>query len=118
MNTATNFFQDLYENFNDRKIEQVIEKMTDDVKWANGMEGGYVYGHEGVKDYWKRQFTMVNPRVTPLEIADENGRIKIKVHQVVHSLEGKLLVDAFVYHFFHLKENKIERFEIGMINIE
>jgi hypothetical protein len=28
--------------------------MTDDVKWANGMDGDYVYGHEAVKDYWDK----------------------------------------------------------------
>ena len=33
-------FQELYNNFNDREIELVISKMTDDVKWANGMDGG------------------------------------------------------------------------------
>ena len=42
MSNLINFFQDLYKNFNDRKIELVIVNMTEDVKWANGMEGGYV----------------------------------------------------------------------------
>ena len=113
MEKLNTFFQSLYKNFNDRKIERVIAIMTDDVKWANGMEGGYVYGHEGVRDYWTRQFTLINPTVTPLDIEVEDGVAKIKVHQVVHDLNGKLMVDAIVYHFFHLKENKIERFEIG-----
>lgn len=45
MDSLNNFFQELYKNFNDRKIDVVISKMTDNVKWANGMEGGYVYGH-------------------------------------------------------------------------
>ena|SRR6202008_156805 len=113
MTSAINFFESLYENFNARKIDLAIEKMTDDVKWANGMEGGYVYGHEGVRNYWTRQFTMINPTVTPLEIDDEEGKVKIKVHQVVYDMEGKLLVDGIVYHFFYLKEDKVERFEIG-----
>lgn len=113
MDPLTNFFQDLYENFNDHKIDKVIENLAGDVKWANGMEGGYVYGHEGVRNYWTRQFTMVNPNVTPLEIDNKEGMVKIKVHQLVYDLNGKLLVDAIVYHFFYLKENKIERFEIG-----
>ncbi len=113
MASPIDFFETLYKNFNNRKIDLVIANLADDVKWANGMEGGHVYGHEGVKNYWTRQFTMINPTVTPLDIDVEGGVVKIKVHQVVHDLAGKLLVDAIVYHFFYLKENKIERFEIG-----
>jgi len=113
MPDVNNFFQELYKNFNARKIDLVISRMTDNVKWANGMEGGYVYGHDAVKDYWTRQFTMVSSNVTPLEIEAGNDIIKIKVHQVVHDLNGNLLADEFVYHFFHIQENKIAVFEIG-----
>ena len=113
MEDPENFLQNLYKNFNDRKIDLVISKMTGDVKWANGMDGGYVHGHDAVKDYWTRQFTMVSSNVTPLEIETENGISKIKVHQVVHDLNGNLLADELVYHLFHLQENKIAVFEIG-----
>jgi ketosteroid isomerase-like protein len=113
MEDLENFFQDLYKDFNDRKIDLVISKMTDDVKWANGMDGGYVRGHDAVRDYWTRQFTMVSSSVTPLEIETANGNSKIKVHQVVHDLNGNLLADEFVYHFFYFRENKIAVFEIG-----
>ena len=113
MDSLNNFFQELYENFNDRKIDSVISHMTQNVKWANGMEGGYVYGHNGVREYWTRQFTMVSSKVTPLDIDAENGTVKIKVHQVVHDLNGKLLMDETVYHLFHLQDNKIAEFDIG-----
>ena len=113
MSNLINFFQDLYKNFNDRKIELVIVNMTEDVKWANGMEGGYVYGHDGVKEYWTRQFAMVSSKVTPLEFDTEGEAVKIKVHQVVHDLNGKLLADEFVQHFFLLRNNKVSEFNIG-----
>jgi len=113
MPDLNNFFLELYKNFNDRKIDLVISKMTSDVKWANGMDGGYVHGHDAVRDYWTRQFTMVNSNVTPLEIEPGNDIVKIKVRQVVHDLNGNLLADELVYHLFHLRENKIAVFEIG-----
>ena len=113
MESIYNYFNDLYDNFNERKIELVISRMTDNVKWANGMEGGYVYGHEGVKEYWTRQFSMISSNVTPIDIDTENDIVKIKVHQVVHDLNGNLLADELVYHLFHLQENKIAVFEIG-----
>ena len=112
MNSFNNFFKELYENFNDRKIDLVVSQMTADVKWANGMEGGYVYGTNAVREYWTKQFKMVSSKVTPLEIKMENGTIKIKVHQVVHDLNGDLLADETVYHFFNLMENKIAEFDI------
>ena len=113
MNNPDQFFKSLYKNFNDRQIDLVIENMTPDVKWANGMEGGYAYGHDGVKEYWARQFSMVSSNVTPLSIDTENDNVKVKVHQVVYDLNSKLLADEFVYHIFHLKDNKIVEFNIG-----
>ena len=113
MQEPTAFFTELYSNFNERRIESVISKMTDKVKWANGMNGGYVYGHEEVKEYWTKQFQLVSSKVIPLTINTEGEVVKIKVHQVVHDLNGKLLADEIVYHYFHLETEKIVSFEIG-----
>ena len=107
------FFRNLYKNFNNRNIEPVIATMTEDVKWANGMEGGYVYGHNAVREYWIRQFMMASPNVTPVEIGAGNEFVKIKVHQVVHDLNKNLLADEIVEHIFLLRDNKIKEFHIG-----
>ena len=113
MDNINEFFRELYQNFNSRKIDLVISQMTEDVRWANGMDGGYVYGHGGVKDYWERQFKTVSSDVTPLDIKIEDNLIEIKVHQVVHDLNGVLLADGYVYHYFYLSDNKIADFDIG-----
>ncbi len=107
------FFKDLYKNFNARNIDEVIAHMTDAVQWANGMEGGYVYGKDGVKEYWLRQFQLVSSEVTPESITTEGGAVKIKVHQVVHDVNGQLLADEYVDHFFELDNNKVAVFRIG-----
>ena len=106
------FFQKLYKDFNERNIEAVILHMNKDVKWANAMEGGYVHGHDGVRDYWTRQFSMIDPNVTPLEISDDNDRIKVRVRQVVHDLDGQLLSEDIVLHFFRLQNHKVEQFDV------
>jgi len=105
-------FMDLYQNFNLHRIALVIENMAPDVKWANGMEGGYVYGHAGVAAYWTKQFSMVNSTVTPIEIKQEYNEVRIKVHQVVHDLQGILLSDELVEHIFKLQNGKIAEFNI------
>jgi len=113
MENITDFFEKLYVNFNSRKIDLVMANMTENVKWANGMDGGYVYGTDAVKEYWTRQFSIVSSNVTPLKIDADKEIVKIKVHQVVHDLNGNLLADEFVYHFFHFKDDKIAVFDIG-----
>lgn len=107
------FFQNIYTDFNSRNIDSILANMTVDIQWANGMEGGYVYGQEGVRAYWTRQFGLMSPNVTPLEIKSENGVATIKVHQVVHDLNGALLADVVVEHIFHLQDGKIAAFHIG-----
>src|ERR1700761_817012 len=109
MNT-TEFFASLYNAFNARDIDTVIGHMTENVKWANGLEGGFVYGHAGVRAYWTRQFKLMSAIVTPETIENNNGSIEIKVHQVVHDLDGNLLADEFVMHNFDLDGEKIAEF--------
>ncbi len=87
--------------------------MTDDVQWANGVDGGYVYGHDGVYEYWTKQFELVSSNVTPLDIDEKNNFVSIKVRQVIHDMNGNVLSDGIVHHFFTLKNGKIARFDIG-----
>jgi hypothetical protein len=70
----------------------VLTVLTDDVAWANGMDGGYVHGREAVRQYWTRQRSMVSPHVEPVgfhRIAD--GAIIAEVRQSIRDLEGKPL---------------------------
>jgi hypothetical protein len=42
MSANQKFLQNLYDAFNKREIETIISLMRPDVKWANGLEGGFV----------------------------------------------------------------------------
>ena len=57
-----------YAAFNVRDIDAVLAVMHADVDWPNGMEGGRVHGHHGVRDYWTRQWGMIDPHVEPMRI--------------------------------------------------
>ncbi len=103
-----------YSDFNARRIEAVLARMNANVEWANGMEGGYVHGIDAVRDYWQRQFAILNPHVEPLAIdLDAEGRFQVRVHQTVHDLEGKLLLDTEVRHRYTIGNGLIERMEIN-----
>jgi limonene-1,2-epoxide hydrolase len=113
MKEFNKYFLNIYDHFNKRNIDYVISNMTADVKWANGMEGGYVHGHEGVREYWTRQFKLVSSEVTPSKVREQNGKVFIKVHQVVHDLDGNLIADATVIHIFTMDGDKIAEFDIA-----
>jgi hypothetical protein len=102
-----------YREFNARSIDAVLALMHPDVVWPNGMEGGYVHGHDEVRAYWTRQWGIVDPHVDPLKIErDAEGRAVVEVHQIVRDLAGKILVDTIVYHAYGIRAGLIERMEI------
>src|SRR5688572_22806853 len=54
-----------YAAFNARDVERALATMHPDVAWPNGMEGGYVHGHDGVRESWIRQWRRIDPHVRP-----------------------------------------------------
>lgn len=102
-----------YAAFNARDIDGTLATMTPDVDWPNGMEGGRVHGHDGVRAYWTRQWGMINPHVEPVSFDEEDGgRVIVGVDQVVKDLSGKVLIDRIVQHVYSLREGLICGMEI------
>jgi ketosteroid isomerase-like protein len=102
-----------YAAFNRRDIDSVLALMVPDVDWPNGMEGGRVIGQDQVRSYWKRQWEVLNPSVDPISIeGDQDGRVMVRVHQVVRDLSGNVLVDHFVQHVYSFKDDLIDRMDI------
>ena len=120
MNGRIDVVKHMYERFNARDIDGVLGALADDVAWANGMDGGYVNGHDAVRTYWTRQWAMVIPNVTPLSFVDApDGSIVVQVQQVIRDLEGNALHgqthglhDKVVGHVFRFHDAKVIRFDI------
>ena len=103
----------VYAAFNRREIESVLSAMHANVDWPNGMEGGRVQGTAAVRDYWRRQFEALDPRVEPQNfVVQPDGRISVAVHQVVHDKSGKLLVDQTIHHVYEIRDGLILSMEI------
>ena len=107
----------LYDRFNARDIDAVLASLHPDVVWANGMEGGHVHRHEGIREYWTRQWSMFDPHVDPIAFSRApDGAVVVEVHQVVHDLEGKPLFDGMVGHIFRFVDSPkgplVKRFDI------
>lgn len=103
----------IYAAFNRREFETVLSAMQDDVDWPNGMEGGRVLGKTAVREYWRRQFEVLDSKVEPKNFTKEaDGRIAINVHQVVHDKSGKLVADQMVQHVYEFRDGRIQSMEI------
>jgi ketosteroid isomerase-like protein len=110
----------MYDRFNARDIDGVLASLTDDVAWANGMDGGHVHGLEAIREYWTRQWAMVSPHVEPVGFSRAaDGAIVAEVHQSIRDLDGNPLQgqthglkDKTVGHVFHLRAGKVARFDI------
>ncbi len=106
-------FERLYERFNARDIDGVLEMLTPDVDWPNGWEGGYLSGREEVRAYWTRQWDEINGTVVPQAFATTpDGRIEVTVHQVVKDLDGALISDSTVHHVYRLRDDRVAHMEI------
>lgn len=111
--TESELLKAAYADFNARRMDAVLARMREDVEWANGMEGGHVHGVEAVRAYWTRQWGLINPRVEPVKIeAQEEGRFRVEVHQVVRDMEGAVLADVTVHHVYWIRDGLIARMDI------
>lgn len=106
----------MYVKFNERDINGVLAQMQPGVKWPNGWEGGYVHGYDEVRDYWTRQWAVLNPIVTPEAFTElEDGRIDTLVKQVVKDLQGNTVFNGFVKHIYTIKDGLICTMEIEAV---
>jgi ketosteroid isomerase-like protein len=101
-----------YAAFNARDIEGALAAMTEDVEWANGWEGGYVHGHDGVRSYWTRQWQELDPHVTPMEIDVEGDTVDVLVDQVVSGPDGTEVRAGMVRHRYIVRGGRIARMDI------
>jgi hypothetical protein len=113
MQTEHDLLIEIYKSFNARDIDSVLSCMHTGVDWPNGMEGGRVHGLEGVREYWTRQFGLIDSRVEPISFeTDESGRIVVEVHQVVRDLAGNIIKDEMVEHVYLIEDGLIKSMEI------
>ena len=106
--------EEAYAAFNKRDITGALALMTQDVSWPKASEGGKIAGKEEIRAYWTRQWGEFDPHVEPLAITEEDGgRIRVRVHQLVKSLDGDVLSDSEVLHVFTMSGGLISAMDLG-----
>jgi hypothetical protein len=103
-----------YSAFNKRDIDGALALMTQDVSWPKASEGGKVVGKEAIRAYWTRQWGEFDPYVEPLAMTEEDGgKTRVRVHQLVKSLQGDVLSDSEVFHVFTVNSGLIAAMDLG-----
>jgi hypothetical protein len=103
-----------YSAFNKRDIDGALALMTEEVSWPKASEGGRVVGKEEIRAYWTRQWSEFDPHVEPLAITvEDGGKTRVRVRQLVKSLEGDVLSDSEVLHVFTVSGGLIAAMDLG-----
>ena len=103
-----------YSAFNKRDIDSALALMTQDVSWPKASEGGKIVGKEEIRAYWTRQWSEFDPHVEPLAITEEDGgKVRVRVHQLVKSLQGDVLSDSEIVQVFTLNSGLIAAMDLG-----
>ena len=103
-----------YSAFKERDIDGALALMAEDVSWPKASEGGKVVGKEEIRAYWTRQWREFDPHVEPLAMTEEDGgKTRVRVHQLVKSLQGDVLSDSEVLHLFTVHSGLIAAMDLG-----
>ena len=114
MNDTKAVIERAYSAFNKRDVGAALALMTQDVSWPKASEGGKVVGKEEIRAYWTRQWGEFDPHVEPLAMTEEGGgKIRVRVHQLVKSLQGKILWDGEVVHVYTMNSGLISAMSLG-----
>ncbi|HEY0264077.1 MAG TPA: nuclear transport factor 2 family protein [Granulicella sp.] len=114
MTDTKTLIEQAYTAFNKRDIDGALVLMTRDVSWPKASEGGKVIGKEEIRAYWTRQWGEFDPHVEPLTITvEDGGKVRVRVHQLVKSLQGDVLADSEVLHVFTVNGGLIAAMDLG-----
>jgi SnoaL-like domain len=103
----------MYEAFNRREVDVCLAGMTPDVDWANGWEGGRVFGRDAVRNYWQRQWAEIDPTAEPTAVTERpDGTIEVAVHLVARDKEGNVLNEGEGRHVYEFRGDLVARMTI------
>lgn len=74
---------DLYRAFNRRELDRVLAALSPSVRWPNVREKTQLSGHAAIRSYWLAQLETIEPHVEPVEFAERQGEVAVRVRQVI-----------------------------------
>ena len=118
MNKNTVLLKKAYYALNTRNIEAALAVIHPNVTWSNGLTGGYINGREELRDYWSKQWSIVDSDVEPLEISvDGPGKLVANVRHVVRDLHENIIEDETLQHTYLFEDNLIKQMDISKLQV-
>jgi ketosteroid isomerase-like protein len=104
--------QRTYDAFNRRDIEGALSALDPEVEWPNVLERRVIYGREGVSQYWRRQFQLVDSQVMPTGFSRQGDLVIVSVRQVVRDLQSNQVREQAVAHAYTFRGGLVARMEV------
>jgi len=113
MLSETELLTKLYKCFNARNVDGALATLHPDVAWDNDLEGGYVHGHAGVREYWQRWWEAIDTHAEPIDHSvGTDGAVNVKVRLTARDASGNLAYDNIGHHIFRFENGLIKHFEV------
>jgi ketosteroid isomerase-like protein len=113
---STKIVRAAYDAYNARDDIALLAFVTDDVSWPDGTTDDKtkrLFGREPLRAYWLKQWAVSQTHDTPVEVTElPDGRVKVKLDQVVTTLDGGELSRGSFEYFFELRDKLISRLDI------
>jgi hypothetical protein len=102
-----------YSLFNERKIDELLAMMTDDVEWPDVTGDSVLRSKAAIRAYWEGQFAVADPRVAPTEFVPAGDDVVAIVDQQILGLQGETLTPPqVVFHRYTFEGDRVRRMVI------
>lgn len=102
----------LYDRFNAKDIEAVLNCMDQNVNWPGGSPSQRISGKGAVMSHCLQQWAVIDFTLIPMgSDVLEDGRISVDVHQIVKDNSGTILDERSVKHVFTMANGLVQRMD-------
>jgi len=100
-----------YEAFNARDIEAVLALMCEDVNLENALTRDRVIGKAKVRDLWLLQWKHGNPKLEPLKVYEEDGKMVILSRHTATDADGRMMTDQEIEEVYTIRDGLVARMD-------
>ncbi|MGH9080318.1 MAG: nuclear transport factor 2 family protein [Acidimicrobiales bacterium] len=96
--------------FNERRIDDLLAMMTDDVQWPDVAHGTVLDGKALISPYWEAQFAVSDPTVIPTDFFPVGRDLVAVIKQRILNHRGELLTPpSTLFHRYTFRDDRVSR---------
>jgi len=103
----------LFDAYNRRDFTAFSAGLHAQIDWPDQTRGGRMVGLAALEDYWALNDAVIRVEVTPIGFTRlPDGRVRVRVNQVVSNLAGGLWSDLQVLHDYSFRDGLVSRLDL------